>query len=186
MKTIIVASHNPVKIQATKSGFEKMFPDEKIQIDSVSSLSGVKDQPLSDEETFQGAMNRSFNASQLAPQADYWIGIEGGIEERGHEFTAFAWVIIHGRSADGELVVGKGRTGTFFIPPPVADLIRQGKELGEADDIVFQRNNSKQQNGAAGLLTGNVIDRKELYEQAVILALIPFKNAALYTKTVLE
>jgi inosine/xanthosine triphosphatase len=186
MKTIIVASHNPVKIQAARSGFEKMFPEQQFQTDALSSPSGVKDQPLSNDETFQGAMNRSFHASQLAPQADYWIGIEGGIEERGGEFTAFAWVVIYGKSLDGKLVVGKGRTGTFFIPPPVADLIRQGKELGEADDIVFRRNNSKQENGAVGLLTGNVIDRKELYEQAVILALIPFKNTALYTKTVLE
>ena len=62
-------------------------------------------------------------------------------------------------------------------------MIRQGKELGEADDIVFNRANSKQDNGAVGLLTDNVIDRAQLYEQAVILALIPFKNEALYVGT---
>jgi non-canonical (house-cleaning) NTP pyrophosphatase len=62
----------------------------------------------------------------------------------------------------------------------VADLIRQGKELGEADDIVFGRNNSKQENGAVGLLTGDVINRAQLYEMAVILAFIPFKNLDLY------
>jgi non-canonical (house-cleaning) NTP pyrophosphatase len=28
----------------------------------------------------------------------------------------------------------------------------------------------------------NVLDRVQLYEQAVILALIPFKNEALYTR----
>jgi inosine/xanthosine triphosphatase len=186
MKTIIVASQNPVKVQATRSGFERMFSGESLKIESLSAPSGVKDQPLSDEETFQGALNRTYNASKLAPQADYWIGIEGGIEGRGSEYVAFAWVVIFGKSPNGKMIIGKGRTGTFFIPPPVADLIRQGKELGEADDIIFQRNNSKQENGAVGLLTGNVIDRKNLYEQAVILALIPFKNTVLYTETVLE
>jgi non-canonical (house-cleaning) NTP pyrophosphatase len=64
----------------------------------------------------------------------------------------------------------------------VADLIRQGKELGEADDLVFNRSNSKQDNGAVGLLTGNVIDRAQLYEQAVILALAPFKNTEWYSR----
>jgi non-canonical (house-cleaning) NTP pyrophosphatase len=59
-------------------------------------------------------------------------------------------------------------------------LIRQGKELGEADDIVFSQNNSKQANGAIGILTGDVIDRTSLYEHAVILALAPFKNLELY------
>jgi len=86
------------------------------------------------------------------------------------------WVVV--RSGDR---VGKARTGTFFLPAPVADLVRQGKELGEADDIIFGRSNSKQENGAIGLLTGNVIDRTQLYEHAVVLALVPFKNVGLYS-----
>jgi non-canonical (house-cleaning) NTP pyrophosphatase len=58
--------------------------------------------------------------------------------------------------------------------------VRQGKELGEADDQVFGRHNSKQQEGAIGLLTGRVIDRTALYEEAVVMALIPFKNPTLF------
>jgi len=54
-------------------------------------------------------------------------------------------------------------------------------ELGEADDRVFERSNSKQTNGAIGLLTGNVIDRTTLYAPAVVFALIPFKNPELYS-----
>ena len=54
-------------------------------------------------------------------------------------------------------------------------------ELGEADDIVFGQSNSKQKSGAVGLLTGDIIDRKSLYEEAVVLALIPFKNEELYS-----
>jgi non-canonical (house-cleaning) NTP pyrophosphatase len=59
-------------------------------------------------------------------------------------------------------------------------LIKEGKELGEADDIVFQKENSKQKTGAVGLLTGNVLDRTSYYKEAIILALIPFKNKDLY------
>ena len=186
MKTVIVTSQNPVKLQAAISGFKKMHPLEQFEFEILSTPSGVRDQPFSDEETLAGAMNRSYQASKTAPQADFWIGIEGGIEERNGEMTAFAWVVIRGKSQDGKIRLGKGRTGTFFLPPPIVNLINKGKELGEADDIIFQRNNSKQENGAVGLLTGNVIDRQELYEQAVILALIPFKNLALYNETVLE
>ena len=58
--------------------------------------------------------------------------------------------------------------------------MRQGLELGQADDIVFGRSNSKQANGAVGILTDDVIDRAQLYEPAVIFALIPFKNPDLY------
>jgi non-canonical (house-cleaning) NTP pyrophosphatase len=74
----------------------------------------------------------------------------------------------------------QSQTGKFYLPPPVAELIHQGMELGQADDIVFGRSNSKQEDGAIGLLTKNVIDRTHLYEHAVILALVPFRNKNLY------
>ena len=74
----------------------------------------------------------------------------------------------------------KARTGTFFLPNELVKLIKDGKELGEADDIVFKRSNSKQENGAVGILTGDVIDRTKYYTEAVVLSLIPFKNIDLY------
>jgi non-canonical (house-cleaning) NTP pyrophosphatase len=53
-------------------------------------------------------------------------------------------------------------------------------ELGEADDLVFGKANSKQQNGAVGLLTNDVIVRRTLYVPAVVMALIPFVKEELY------
>lgn len=176
MKTILVASQNPVKVQAALGGFQRMFPEEEFILHTLTVTSGVADQPFSSDETLQGAIQRAQAARQLEATADYWVGIEGGVEIHGDELCAFAWVAILG---DG--LTGKARTGTFYLPPPVAELIRQGKELGEADDIVFQQRNSKQKNGAIGILTGDVIDRAQLYEQAVVLALVPFKNRSLYS-----
>lgn len=173
---VVVASQNPVKTQAVTRGFQRMFPDETFLVQTVSAPSGVKHQPMSDAETLQGAMNRATQAANLLPTASYWVGIEGGIEvTTGGEMFAFAWVAVRTHNR-----VGRGRTGTFYLPSAVSNLIRQGKELGEADDLVFGRTNSKQENGAVGLLTGDVVDRIQLYEMAVILALIPFKNPDLY------
>ncbi len=88
---------------------------------------------------------------------------------------AFAWVVI----MNGDLT-GKAQTSTFQLPPKIVELINQGVELGHADDLVFRRSNSKQGNGAVGILTGDIIDRVEYYRHAVILALIPFINKELY------
>jgi len=52
--------------------------------------------------------------------------------------------------------------------------------LGEADDIIFGQTNSKQKNGTVGNLTDNAVDRTKYYIDAIILALIPFKNKNLY------
>lgn len=175
MKKVVIASKNPVKINAVKEGFEKMFPADEFEYAGVSVSSGVRDQPLTNDETFQGAFTRASNAHMELTYADYWVGIEGGVQRVGDEMEAFAWIVI--KSA-GQC--GKSRTGTFFLPKEVVALITEGKELGEADDIVFKRHNSKQENGAVGILTDNTIDRTTYYLESVILALIPFKNKELY------
>ena len=176
MKKIIIASKNPVKINATLGAFQKMFPGEHFEIEGISVFSGVGEQPQSDAETFLGALNRVNNAYSVKNNADFFVGIEGGIEEKKSEMEAFAWVVVR-KNLGG---FGKGRTSTFFLPPGIVELIKQGKELGEADDIVFGRVNSKQENGAVGILTDNIIDRTKYYTEAVVLALIPFKNHKLY------
>ena len=177
MKTIVVASNNPVKSQATLRAFQRMFPEGEFRVNSISVPSGVNQQPFSDQETLQGAFTRAQNARRLAAQADYWVGIEGGVLDQDEEMSAFAWVVVL-----SENQAGKSRTGTFYLPEEVARLVRQGYELGVADDMVFGKSNSKQENGAIGLLTGDVIDRVALYEHAIVLALVPFKNADLYSR----
>jgi inosine/xanthosine triphosphatase len=135
----------------------------------------VLDQPFTDEETLLGAQNRAENARLAVPDADYWVGIEGGIEQMAGEMSAFAWIVVFSQT-----LMGKGRTAAFFLPPKVVDLIRAGKELGEADDIVFKRSNSKQGSGAIGILTGEVLDRAGLYEHGVLMSLVSFRNPELY------
>jgi inosine/xanthosine triphosphatase len=175
-KTIIVASKNPVKINAALLGFQRMFRDVEYTAEGITVPSGVPSQPFTDAETLQGALNRAQNVRDLEPAADYWIGIEGGVEDTPEQMVgslqSFAWVVVIG--ADGR--IGKARTATFYQPEEVAKLVRGGMELGPADDKVFGRENSKQANGSVGLLTGDVIGREASYAQAVILALIPFRN----------
>ena len=43
---------------------KKMFSDEQFKFEAVAAFSGVSDQPMSDEETLQGAINRVNNAVQ--------------------------------------------------------------------------------------------------------------------------
>lgn len=175
MPTVVISSKNPVKVNATKQAFALVFPQETFNFIEVSAESGVSNQPLSNQETLTGAANRVANATSLHPDADFYVGIEGGVEQTGTDMHSFAWVVIKGREKTGH-----ARTGTFFLPTKVAELINQGMELGAADDVVFAKHNSKQQNGAVGILTGDVIDQTKYYVHAVVLALIPFRNPDLY------
>jgi len=175
MIKIVVASKNPVKLEAVRDGLAD-FLKEPIEILGVSVESGVSDQPMSDAETLMGAETRVRNAQLQFPGCNFYVGIEGGVEDSAADLMAFAWIVI----SNGERT-GKARTASFFLPPGVACLVHQGMELGDADDIVFAKSNSKQQNGAVGLLTNDIITRKSLYLPAVQMAFIPFLNPELYT-----
>jgi len=180
MRTVIVGSTNPVKLTAVQTGFGAMFPQERFNFRGIDVLSSVSAQPQSDAETLQGARQRAANAQEQVPEADFWVGIEGGVDGlpgNSETLLAFAWVVV--LSAEQS---GCARTGAFGLPAPVAKLVSSGLELGEADDQVFDTQGSKQHNGAVGLLTHDVLTRDGFYAQAVQLALIPFINPQLYPK----
>jgi inosine/xanthosine triphosphatase len=176
LKKVFIGSENPVKIDCTQLAFEAVFGQRHaFEFVGKSVPSGVRDQPMSSDETLTGATNRSKNLVPVFPDGDFYVGIEGGITENGDEMEAFAWVVIHGQGA-----VGKAQTATFQLPSKIVTLIKSGIELGDADDMVFGRKSSKKGNGAVGILTHNIIDRSHYYQHAVILALIPFINPTLY------
>ena len=177
MKKVIVASKNPTKIQAAQNGFWEMFPDEAFDFEGISVPSGVSDQPIGDEETYRGAMNRVEAAKLARPDADFWVGIEGGNLKIGDEMEVMAWIVVLSKSHPQ---LGKARTAGFYLPPRVVELVNEGYELGHADDIVFGVSNSKSTSGSSGLLTDNVMTRNRFYTPAVILALIPFKKPELF------
>jgi inosine/xanthosine triphosphatase len=176
MLKVVVASSNPVKVRAVMDGFRGMFPDDEFIFVGIKTNSGLPDQPVGDLETLACARARVDRVKIDAPDYDYWVGVEGGVSERESDLEAFAWVVV----SNGQ-TMGQARTGSFVLPGRIADLVRHGRELGDADDLVFGKTNSKQENGAVGLLTRDVITRQSLYTHAVMLALIPFKNPDLYT-----
>ena len=175
MPQITVASRNPVKLRAAQAAFQQLFPEQPFAVSGIAVPSGVSDQPRSLLETMQGARNRAENARAVQPDSDFWVGIEGGVEDSPSGMCCFARVYIIDRAGK----IGIGQTAVFYLPREVAELVREGLELGHADDIVFQRDNSKQANGAIGILTDDVIGREAYYIHAVIMALVPFKNPTL-------
>lgn len=175
---VIVASRNPVKIAAVREAFERCLPDLPWKFEGITAVSGVSDQPVGDEETRTGARNRAKDARRLQPDADYWVGLEGGIDKIDDCLFAFAWMVVIG--PEGR--VGQSRSVSLPLPPPIQRLVDSGMELGEANDRVFATANSKQAGGAFGLLTDGRFTREGIYTQTVMIALVPllhplFRNA---------
>jgi inosine/xanthosine triphosphatase len=163
-----VGSENPVKINCVAEAIAEFWPEARTV--GVNTDSGVSAQPSSDQEMLLGALNRAQQALQKIPEADFGVGIEGGTLDAEDGMWAYAWIVIVDRSGR----VGKGQSGRFLLPEVIARLVREGVELGEADDRVFGRNNSKQADGAIGILSDGRITRLKLYQPAVTFALLPF------------
>lgn len=166
---VVIASQNPAKIKAVEQAFTQVFSQSEIECTGISVPSGVADQPMSDSETRTGALNRVHNAKQVIHDADYYVGLEAGIE---HSAT-YAWIIIESHTKRGE-----SRSASLMLPPLVLEKLQQANELGDVMDDVFGTDNIKQKGGAISLLTHNQLTRSSVYHQALILALAPFINPA--------
>lgn len=167
---VLVGSKNPTKTNAVEKAFSVLFKKNKIIVKGKRAPSGVSDQPMSEKETKKGAFTR-LRYLEKKYSADFYVGIEGGVDYDEGTMVAFAWVY-----TSNKLLIGKGKTAMFQIPREIQNLIEGGVELGEADDIVFKRKNSKSKDGAVGILTNKNITRTNYYKNAVIMSLIPFFN----------
>ncbi len=170
---IAVASKNPVKIEAFKRAFRLTFPQESLETSSVAARSGVNHQPFGEKETLKGALNRLLELKKLAPGQNYYCSIEGGLVEDEEDLYVFAFLIVE----DENGLQSRSQAARFKLPENLASLVKAGKELGEADDIVHGRTNSKQGDGTVGSLTNQLITRTDYYEHPAILALSSFTNS---------
>ena len=170
MKTIAVGSQNPIKIEAAKKAFEIVFPDEEFEATGYAVLSEVSDQPMSSTETLQGGRNRVKNTRALAPNADWYVGLEGGLEELEDDLIEVGWMVVEDQSGKESVT----RTASLTLPDAITEIVKSGTELGRAVDQVFQKENSKQKTGLVGIITHGIIMRSDLYIHTLILALAKF------------
>lgn len=176
MKTVVIGSKNPAKVSAVKSAFKEVFPKTKFKFKSVAVNSGVSRQPLTEEETMQGAMNRVEGCEQMFPESDYWVGLESGVEPENRDYLLVEWVFVLNKK--GEL--GKGRALSFLLPTKMSKDISDGFSIGDSNDKFFNKDNTGDGVGLVGTLTNEIITREKSSKDACIIALIRFINKRLY------
>lgn len=170
MQTIAVGSQNPIKIQAALKAFQTFFPEEDFEVIGYAADSGVSDQPMGSEETLRGARNRVAHVRALSPDAHWYVGLEGGLEELEGDLVEVGWMVIEHQSGKESIA----RTASLTVPTDVASVVRAGKELGHAVDEIFKKENSKHETGLVGILTDGLIMRSDYYIHTLILALAKF------------
>lgn len=164
---VAIGSVNPAKIAAAKQASCRVWPDA--QIIAVDVPSGVTEQPMDDEETIQGAINRA-RAALLAADAEIGMGVEGGVQDSSHGMFVGAWAAVVDRS--GTLGIGAG--GRVLLPESIAARLREGAELGPEMDRFSGLKNARHHEGAIGILTNGLVTRTQALEIALTFALAKF------------
>jgi inosine/xanthosine triphosphatase len=160
---IAVGSANPVKVAAVRSVMERVYGDVRITAIDVSS--GVPPQPREDQ-THQGSVNR---AKAALGGHDMAVGIEAGVFEMLDGLYDIQHCTII--SKDGRETYGQG--SGFRYPDSIAELVRKGMTVGDAVKEVYGNTEIGKKQGAIGLLSKGLIDRKKLTEQSVMAAMVP-------------
>ena len=124
---VAVGSKNKTKINPVKKIFSRHFKD--IKVVGVNVLSGVRDQPMEDGETFKGALNRASQALKKIKDAEYGVGIEGGFHKYSYGWFERSIVVVVDRNGD----IGIGSSGGVVMPEKIIkrieDLLSDRKEI---------------------------------------------------------
>jgi inosine/xanthosine triphosphatase len=167
MLHVIAASSNPVKVDAVRAAFETVYGKENCHIEGVEVDSSVSQQPIGDKETRTGARQRVLAARTVRPEADFWVGIEAGIDDG----MTFSWI-----SIETPLQRGEARSASLMLPNTIVNEINEGKNLAVAMETLTGLADLGRQGGSISYFTDNLLTRGSVYYQAIILALAPLRN----------
>lgn len=160
------------------------------EIQAHDAPSGVRETPLNRAEVMRGAWNRAQAVRTLAPSADFWVGMEGGlhIETAGWGLAAGAAGASSLQSPDPTLgwleswacVSTGARTyfgcgGSIPLPGVIIDAVaRDGRSLAQVIDELSGKQDVRSGEGTWGILTGGRLTREAVFRRALLNAFAPF------------
>jgi len=122
---IIVGSKNQDKIKIGEDALTELHLD--IEVQGVEVDSKITDQPLDKETTKKGAISRAYNVKKKNPEADFWLGLEGGLHDygEGYHLVTYACLI---DDNNGEYI-GEGEE--IHLPEEVLKKVKEGEWFGD-------------------------------------------------------
>lgn len=178
-----VGSTRGPKLDAVREALAALGPlldtDAEFEVAGVKVASGVRHTPLSRGELMMGARQRAEALARIAREREvpwkYFIGLEGGVEvladgERRGVFLE-NWAYVADDAGRGAF----GQSGAVALPELLARaVVEEGIELSQAIDSYAGARGIRDAQGAWGVLTHNLITRRDAVRISVINAFAPF------------
>jgi non-canonical (house-cleaning) NTP pyrophosphatase len=170
-KKIVFSSTNAAKRYAATQILTVFFDDYDLICVEVDS--GVSATPFSSVECMQGCINRVYQIKKLQPDADFWVGAEGGLEKFGEKYFLGGWVLVENSHG----VQNWAASSWVQIPDDVIQNMSPDKRLNEALDYSKYENILVQNRlmlGTNGILTKGVYTRIDEFSDALKIAFSQF------------
>lgn len=129
MKEIALGTTSQDKQCILAECLKKFQEDDEYVITLCDVASGITDQPLDEEITITGAMNRARNALEIEPAGDYGVGLEAGLVEIGG-LGYFLVCVCALLEKDGTIHLGI--SGKIPLPPEVSKVVEAGGSFGKS------------------------------------------------------
>lgn len=173
---IAVGSQNKAKNEAVKTAFEKVY--NNVETHGFDVPSGIADQPKTNEESIEGAINRARGALELLPEGEFGVGLEGNVYTVADRMMLLGWVAIINR----EGIIGIGNSSGIELPESFKQAIENGAELGPLLQSILndEDNEIRHTIGTNGVLSGGLYDRRTEFVDATTAALPKFVKPELY------
>ncbi len=173
---IAVGSTNPTKIKPVEEVFNNYFGN--VEVIGTAVDSGVSEQPMSDDEAYRGALSRATQAIKSVKDADYGVGVEGGLRKTSYGWIENSMVVI----IDTKGKVGIGNSAGIVLPESIIALIQKGATLEEAIDTLCGTEKIGEGIGMFGVMTNEYVTRAEGVRHGVAFALARFLHPEMYVK----
>jgi len=163
MIKVAIGSNNPAKYKAVLEAFHQL--DIACTWSSHEVDSGVRAQPISDEETVRGAIQRA-RSTLKESGADIAIGLEGGVvlDEASNVMVCNWGALVD--STGREFIAGGAR---IPLPDYFRDSLEQGVELGDLMEQYCNREGIRKHEGALGIFTNGAVSRVEMFKHVSLI-----------------
>lgn len=166
---ILIGTNNRAKTKAVQTVCSLYYPNAEFENREVQSF--VSNQPMSDEETRKGAINR---AKQLMENsaASFGVGLEGGVNDIDGTLYICNWGALV--TNDGSIFTATG--AGIPLPEEIARQLKEGAELGPVMDVYTNKIDIRQGEGAIGVFTNGIVKRSDMFEHIMLLLIGQYEH----------
>ena len=164
MLNVLITSKSNIYNEAVSDAFSKYFKSEDINIEYLDS----NDQnvlTISQFETLELALNNVKEGKDGNENFEYYIGIKSGIEYIEQDVFLYYWIVINHNNK-----TSKAKSISYSLPFELKENIKKGNSVEESEQL-YEKENNIEHNEIIKFLSKNLITKKQILEETIILAI---------------